>query len=201
MSRAPSGRRCDGKAQSARWGLTEKRSLCSPPHGKPHSVREQSLKVRLSARSDPKPQFGDPGATRPAVWRAVAWAHLPSWAVFHSAPHSGGRLPRTPSGRRCEGKAHFVCKSLGCVRDRHHRSVGDRHTAHLTHWHVRSHRSSQTRTKGYPFGIRATRAMGDNMDVIGQLRGVGGTACKVTWVHAVACVCVIGLAILLPQLA
>lgn len=39
------------------------------------------------------------------------------------------------------------------------------------------------------------------MSTMGQLRGVGGTACKVTWVRAVACVCVIGLAILLPQLA
>ena len=39
------------------------------------------------------------------------------------------------------------------------------------------------------------------MSAMGQLRRVGGTACKVTWVRAVACVCVIGLAILLPRLA
>ena len=39
------------------------------------------------------------------------------------------------------------------------------------------------------------------MSAMGQLRRVGGTTCKVTWVRAVACVCVIGLAILLPQLA
>ena len=39
------------------------------------------------------------------------------------------------------------------------------------------------------------------MSTMGQLGRVGGTACKVTWVRAVACVCVIGLAILLPQLA
>lgn len=36
---------------------------------------------------------------------------------------------------------------------------------------------------------------------MGQPERVGGTTCKVTWVRAVACVCVIGLAILLPQLA
>lgn len=39
------------------------------------------------------------------------------------------------------------------------------------------------------------------MSAMGQLRRVGGTAYKVTWVRAVVCVCVIGLAILLPQLA
>lgn len=39
------------------------------------------------------------------------------------------------------------------------------------------------------------------MSAMGQLGRVGGTACKVTWVRAVACVCVIGLAILLPRLA
>ena len=39
------------------------------------------------------------------------------------------------------------------------------------------------------------------MSAMGQPGRVGGTACKVTWARAVACVCVIGLAILLPQLA
>ena len=39
------------------------------------------------------------------------------------------------------------------------------------------------------------------MSAMGQPGRVGGTACKVTWVRAVACVCVIGLAILLPRLA
>lgn len=39
------------------------------------------------------------------------------------------------------------------------------------------------------------------MSAMGQPERVGGTTCKVTWVRAVACVCVIGLAILLPQLA
>ena len=39
------------------------------------------------------------------------------------------------------------------------------------------------------------------MSAMGQLRGVGGTACKATWVRAVACVCAIGLVALLPQLA
>lgn len=39
------------------------------------------------------------------------------------------------------------------------------------------------------------------MSAMGQLGRVGGTTCKVTWVRAVVCVCVIGLAILLPQLA
>ena len=39
------------------------------------------------------------------------------------------------------------------------------------------------------------------MSAMGQPGRVGGTTCKVTWVRAVACVCVIGLAILLPQLA
>ena len=53
-------------------GLTEKCSLHPAPHGKAHSVRERSRRVRLSARSDPKPKFGGPGATRPAAWRAVA---------------------------------------------------------------------------------------------------------------------------------
>ena len=167
------------------------------PHGKAQSVREQSRRVRLFARSDPKLKFGDPGATRPAAWRAVARARLPSWAIFHSAPRPGGRLPCAPSGRRRDGKAHFVCKSLGRVRYRHHRSAGDRHAAHPTHWCARPHRSSQTRTKGYPFSIRTTRAIGDNMSAMGQPGRVGGTTCKVTWVRAVACVCVIGLAILL----
>ena len=44
-------------------GLTEKCSLHPAPHGKAQSVREQSRRVRLSARSDPKPKFGGPGAT------------------------------------------------------------------------------------------------------------------------------------------
>ena len=39
------------------------------------------------------------------------------------------------------------------------------------------------------------------MSAMGQPGRVGGTACKVTWVRAVACVCVIGLATLLPRLA
>lgn len=39
------------------------------------------------------------------------------------------------------------------------------------------------------------------MSAMGQPGRVGGTTCKVTWVRAVACVCVIGLAILLPRLA
>lgn len=39
------------------------------------------------------------------------------------------------------------------------------------------------------------------MSAMGQPGRVGGTTCKVAWVRAVACVCVIGLAILLPQLA
>lgn len=39
------------------------------------------------------------------------------------------------------------------------------------------------------------------MSAMGQLERVGGTTRKVAWVRAVACVCVIGLAILLPQLA
>ena len=39
------------------------------------------------------------------------------------------------------------------------------------------------------------------MSAMGQPGRVGGTTCKVTWVRTMACVCVIGLATLLPQLA
>ena len=86
--------------------LTQKRILCVGPHGKAHSAcwasrkgalcPRHSRRMRLSVRSDPKPKFGDPGATRPAAWRAVARARLPSWATFHSAPRPGGRLPCAP---------------------------------------------------------------------------------------------------------
>ena len=39
------------------------------------------------------------------------------------------------------------------------------------------------------------------MSAMGQPGRVGGTTCKVTWVRTMACVCVIGLATLLPRLA
>ena len=42
----------------------------------------------------------------PAAWRGVARAHLPSWAIFHSAPQAGGGLRSAPPGRRRHGKAH-----------------------------------------------------------------------------------------------
>ena len=68
--------------------LTEKRILHRHPHGKAHSAlpshgKAQSAarrlaRVRLSVRSDSKPRSAGPGATRPAAWRAVSRAHLPS---------------------------------------------------------------------------------------------------------------------------
>ena len=48
----------------------------------------------------------EPWRTPPAAWRGVARAHLPSWAIFHSAPQAGGGLRSAPPGRRRHGKAH-----------------------------------------------------------------------------------------------
>ena len=86
--------------------LTQKRILCLPPHGKVQSAPSTSRKSAVCARAvaqnapfrevRPQAEVRDPGATRPAAWRAVARARLPSWAFFHSAPHSGGRLPCAP---------------------------------------------------------------------------------------------------------
>ena len=83
------------------------------------SFREgNTLRVRFSVRRRAqsalfrevklKPRFADPRATRPAGWRAVARAHLPSWAIFHSAPQAGGRLPHTSRAPRRDGKAQSV---------------------------------------------------------------------------------------------
>ena len=51
------------KSAACTLGLTEKCSLHPAPHGKVQSVREQSRRVRLSVRSDPKPKFG--GSAQP----------------------------------------------------------------------------------------------------------------------------------------
>ena len=76
-----------------------------PPHGKAQSAARRLGRVRLSVRSDSKPRSAGPGTTRPAGWRGVARAHLPSWAIFHSAPQPGGRLPHTSRAPRRDGKA------------------------------------------------------------------------------------------------
>ena len=87
-------------------GLTQKRILHVGPHGKVQSAPSTSRKSAVCARAvaqnapfrevRPQAEVRDPGATRPAAWRAVARARLPSWAIFHSAPHPGGRLPCAP---------------------------------------------------------------------------------------------------------
>ncbi len=59
-------------------------------------------------RSNSRPIFADPGATRPAAWRAVARAHLPSWAIFQGTPQPGGRLPHTFRTPQRNGKAQSV---------------------------------------------------------------------------------------------
>ena len=65
--------------------LTEKRILgrhlthsALPPHGKAQSAARRLGRVRLSVGSDSKLRSAGPGATRPAAWRAVSRAHLPS---------------------------------------------------------------------------------------------------------------------------
>ena len=64
------------------------------------------VRVRLSVRSNPRGRFADPGATRPAAWRAVARAHLPSWPIFQGTPQPGGRLaPRLPGDNVTERRS------------------------------------------------------------------------------------------------
>ena len=58
--------------------LTEKRILCRHPHGKAQSAARRLGRVRLFVSSDSKPRSAGPDATRPAAWRAVSRAHLPS---------------------------------------------------------------------------------------------------------------------------
>ena len=55
--------------------------------------REHDARMCLSVKSDSRPRLADPGATRPAAWRAVARTHLPSWDIFHGTPQPGGWLP------------------------------------------------------------------------------------------------------------
>ena len=96
--------------------LTKKRSLHVEHNGKAQSVVAASPKgvvwspqVGQNAvfrEAKLKPRSADPGTTRPAGWRGVARAHLPSWAIFHSAPQPGGRLPRTSRAPQRDGKAH-----------------------------------------------------------------------------------------------
>ena len=81
------------KSAFCMWGITKKRILRAPPHEKVHSGTRRSGRVRLSVRPDSEPRSADPGASRPAGWRGVARARLPSWAVSHSAPQAGGGLP------------------------------------------------------------------------------------------------------------
>ena len=47
-------------------------------HGKAHSGAHWLGRVRLSVRPDSKPRSANPRASRPAAWRGVARAHLPS---------------------------------------------------------------------------------------------------------------------------
>ena len=85
----------NGKAQSV-VVASPKGAVCSPQVGQNALFRESKL----------KPRSADPGTTRPAGWRGVARAHLPSWAIFHSAPQPGERLPRTSRAPQRDGKAH-----------------------------------------------------------------------------------------------
>ena len=100
----------NGKAQSV-VVASPKGAVCSPQVGQNALFRESKL----------KPRSADPSTTRPAGWRGVARAHLPSWAIFHSAPQPGGRLPRTSRAPQRDGKAHSAQtasrKSTFCVDD------------------------------------------------------------------------------------
>ena len=92
-------------------GLTEKCSLHPAPHAKAHSVREQSRRMRLSVRSDPKPKFGAPA---------------------QPAPQPGGRLP----GRICPvGPLSIVPRVLagGCLAPPPGDDVTERRTLYASH--------------------------------------------------------------------
>ena len=65
-----------------------------------------TLLLHLSMRSGPTAEACGPRRNPPTAWRVVARAHLPSWAIFHSAPQAGGGLRPTPPGRQRDGKAH-----------------------------------------------------------------------------------------------
>ena len=85
-------------------------------------------------RSDSEPRSADPGTTRPAGWRGVARAHLPSWAIFHSAPQPGGGLPHTSGAPRRDGKthsaSHAVRQSAFCVDTLTEKHTLPRHPTH-----------------------------------------------------------------------
>ena len=96
-----------GKAHSVCASHQKAHSMCGQPRTLRLSARSdaQSVlfregdtpRVRLSVRPDSKPRSAGPRATRPAAWRGVARAHLPSWAVSHSAPQPGGGVaPHLP---------------------------------------------------------------------------------------------------------
>ena len=107
----------------------EKAHSAAASHQKAHSVCQQSPKGAVCSpqvgqnalfrESKLKPRSADPSTTRPAGWRGVARAHLPSWAIFHSAPQPGGRLPRTSRAPQRDGKVHSAQtasrKSTFCV--------------------------------------------------------------------------------------
>ena len=73
-------------------------------------------KVCLSVRLGPRPRFAYPGTNRPAAWRVPFRARLPSWAIFHSTPQSGGGSRPTPPGRRRDRKAHSATPKANKVR-------------------------------------------------------------------------------------
>ena len=109
------------KSAVCMWNITEKRSLWLWRHQKAQSAVRRLGRMRFSVSPDSKPRFAGPGTTRPAGWRGVARAHLPSWAIFHSAPQPGGRLPHTSRAPQRDGKAHSAQtasrKSTFCVDD------------------------------------------------------------------------------------
>ena len=126
----------NGKAQSV-VVASPKGAVCSPQVGQNALFRESKL----------KPRSADPGTTRPAGWRGVARAHLPSWAIFHSAPQPGGRLPRTSRAPQRDGKAHSAQtasrKSAFCIDD-----LTEKHILALA-THGKVHSVWATRWKGH----------------------------------------------------
>ena len=135
------------KSAVCMWNITEKRSLWLWRHQKAQSAVRRLGRMRFSVSPDSKPRFAGPGTTRPAGWRGVARAHLPSWAIFHSAPQPGGRLPRTSRAPQRDGKAHSAQtasrKSAFCVDD-----LTEKHILALA-THGKVHSVWATRWKGH----------------------------------------------------